>query len=175
MHCTKIEENLFKGAQNNDYNKVKEALEIITPEQSHSINYYDALYQATNKGNYEIVVLILKNIPIDRLSFGILHQSLIRAISRGNLAIVRLFYELGVDIHANYEDALRTAINSNNEQVARFLILQANANYKIEKNQNPRFRGRDTFPSWYSSLIREKENEIKKNISEIPEKPPNYS
>jgi hypothetical protein len=172
MHSTEIGRELLKAAQDMNYNGVKEILNIIEPTQRTVVNYWTALREASGNGSYNIVIIILKSIPPERVHQMMYLQCAEASAGSGHLDILKLYHKLGADLRANYEYILYGARNHPN--TVRFLIMEVNADYKTMKANHDYYSTKGVkFPPSFHEITNEKDAIIKKYISELPENPPN--
>lgn len=62
------------------------------------------------------------------------YQNLIDAVILDDLCRVRFLVKMGIDLHANQEQAMMTALIHNSQSVAKFL-LEMDANIDVIKQQ----------------------------------------
>lgn len=106
-------------------------LEIVKVliENGANVNIDDyPLTSASLHGHLEVVKFLLQNINPDyfKINPNVLALSFRYASSNGHLEIVKLLKNLGANIHAHKDYALREAITNNHLEVVKFLIKHGN-------------------------------------------------
>lgn len=135
---TKINENniFIQYVQSNEKNKVKTVLKYY-PEYANATKKYNgetALIEATNKGNTEIVEMLLKaGANVDARN-KYCYTALIEASWGSHIDIVRMLLKAGADVnaqnHFGYTALIEASINGNTTDIVK-MLLDAGADVNV--------------------------------------------